>query len=47
VGGADESRTFGFVVPGSATGELRGLRGEAEYRHDERGTSFALQYELE
>ncbi|NJN99165.1 MAG: DUF3224 domain-containing protein [Anaerolineales bacterium] len=33
-----------FVVPGSATGDLRGLRGQAEYRHDEHGAVFNLDY---
>ena len=34
------------IVPGSATGELHGLRGRAEYRHDASGASFRLDYEL-
>ncbi|MBE7471168.1 MAG: DUF3224 domain-containing protein [Anaerolineales bacterium] len=36
-----------FVVPGSATGELRGLRGRAEYRHDEHEAVFTLDYAFE
>jgi hypothetical protein len=46
---ADSSGQHGdwTVVPGSATGELRGLRGRAEYRHDATGASFTLDYELE
>ncbi len=36
--------THGRVVQGSGTGALRGLRGTAEYRHDEHGATFALDY---
>lgn len=35
------------IVPGSGTGELRGLRGRAEYRHDASGTAFTLDYEID
>ncbi len=41
------SATFGTVVPGSGTGDLRGLRGEASYRHDEQGATFTLDYDLD
>jgi hypothetical protein len=41
-----DPKAFAFVVPGSATGELRGLTGEAEYRHDEDGTLFTLEYDF-
>ena len=44
-GGA--TRTFGYVVAGSGTGGLRGLRGEAAYQHDEHGASFQLDYDLD
>jgi hypothetical protein len=37
---------YGAIVPGSATGELMGLRGSAEYRHDEQGAILTLHYEL-
>lgn len=40
--GAWEGGQWGFVVPGSGTGELRGLRGDARLEH---GT-LALDYEL-
>ena len=36
---------YGAIVPGSATGELAGLRGSAEYRHDEQGAMLTLHYE--
>lgn len=35
---------FGHVVPGSGTGQLTGLRGTCEYRHDETGATFTLDY---
>ncbi len=41
------SATFGTVVPGSGTGDLRELRGEASYRHDEQGAAFTLDYDLD
>ena len=37
---------YGAIVPGSATGELAGLRGSAEYRHDDRGAILTLDYEI-
>jgi hypothetical protein len=45
-GPGDEGRTFGHVVPGSGTGELAGLRGDAVYRHDETGARLTLTYAL-
>ena len=45
-GGADESRAFGAVVPGSGTGELRGLRGRVTYQYDQHGANFTLDYDL-
>ena len=44
VGDATEQRAFGHVVPGSGTGELRGLRGEAVYAHDEAGARVTLTF---
>ena len=46
VADGDESRSFGHVVPGSGTGELAGLRGEAAFAHDEQGARLTLTYEL-
>jgi hypothetical protein len=37
---------FGYIVPGSGTGELAGLRGSAEFRHDENGAILTLDYEF-
>ena len=37
---------YGAIVPGSATGELAGLRGSAEYRHDDQGAILTLHYEI-
>jgi hypothetical protein len=45
--GGGAPKVFGHVVPGSGTGELRGLRGEVEYRHDEQGATFTLDYDFE
>lgn len=40
-------RSSGHVVPGSATGALRGLRGEVEYAHDAQGARVTLTYSLD
>ena len=47
VGDERERRAFGHVVPGSGTGELRGLRGEAVYAHDVDGARLTLTFTLE
>jgi hypothetical protein len=36
---------YGAIVPGSATGDLAGLRGSAEYKHDDGGAILTLHYE--
>lgn len=41
-GDASGDRAFGHVVPGSGTGELEGLRGEAAFAHDEAGARLTL-----
>jgi hypothetical protein len=41
------SRVYGQVAPGSGTGDLSGLRGEVQFRHDEQGAIFTLDYEFE
>ncbi len=45
--GTNAAKSFGNVVPGSATGALTGLRGELEYQHDENGAVFTLRYFFE
>jgi hypothetical protein len=40
------SEVFGYVVPGSGTGELRGLRGNCTWYHDEHEATFTLDYEI-
>jgi hypothetical protein len=40
------SQTFAYVVPGSGTRELEGLRGQGQFRHDEHGAVLTLTYEL-
>lgn len=37
---------FGYIVPGSGTDELRGLRGHCSFYHDEHGSTFTLDYEI-
>jgi Protein of unknown function (DUF3224) len=37
---------FGHIVPGSGTGELAALSGEAVYAHDEAGARVTLSYAL-
>lgn len=36
----------GVVVPGSGTGELAGLAGTVEFRHDETGPSITMHYDI-
>jgi hypothetical protein len=40
-----KSTPYGAIVPGSATGELAGLRGSAEYKHDDAGAILTLHYD--
>ena len=40
-------KVYGHVVPGSGTGELRGIRGEVTYHHDENGAGITLDYDFE
>ncbi len=40
-----KSTPWGAIVPGSATGALAGLRGSAEYKHDDAGAILTLHYE--
>jgi hypothetical protein len=40
-----EATPYGAIVPGSATGELAGLRGSATYSHDDKGAILTLHYE--
>jgi hypothetical protein len=47
-GAAVESEVaHGQVVEGSGTGELAGIRGTAEYAHDETGARVTLDVEFE
>jgi hypothetical protein len=41
-----KAETFGYVVPGSGTGELEGLTGQARFRHDAAGAVLTLEYDL-
>ncbi|WP_218030958.1 DUF3224 domain-containing protein [Dictyobacter aurantiacus] len=39
--------SFGYVVPGSGTGALQGLRGSCAFQHDDSGAVFTLDYFFE
>ena len=42
-----QDRLYGVVVPGAGTGGLSGLRGAGEFRYDESGATFTLDYTLD
>jgi len=42
----ENGTTSGVVLPGTATGELAGLRGTMTIAHDEAGAVLALDYDL-
>ncbi len=39
-------RTTGVVIPGSGTGDLRGMHGTVTFQHDEHGAIFTLAYDF-
>jgi Protein of unknown function (DUF3224) len=41
-----EQHAFGHIVPGSGTGELSGLRGDAVFAHDDAGARVTLTFTL-
>jgi hypothetical protein len=43
---ASATTPSGHIVPGSGTGELAGLSGEAVYAHDDAGARLTLSYAL-
>ncbi len=45
-GGDADPISFGYIVPGSGTGELAGITGEAEFAHDDSGATLRLYYSL-
>lgn len=45
--GENVTDSFGYIVPGSGTGELQGLRGHCEFRHEGEVAIFTLNYEIE
>ena len=45
VDGPDQ-RPFGAIIPGAATGALRGLRGNVTFMHDEQGARIQIDYEF-
>lgn len=38
--------TFGYVVPGSGTDALQGLRGKCLWQHHEHEATFTLEYDI-
>lgn len=44
--GTNPVESFGYVVPGSGTGDLKGLRGKCTWHHDEHEATFMLDYEI-
>lgn len=45
-GMTDEMKASGKIVPGSGTGELKGIMGTLEFKSDESGKAIILDYEL-
>jgi hypothetical protein len=43
--GTGETR-FGYIVPGSGTGDLRGITGQATYHQDGQSATLTLDYDL-
>ena len=44
---AEGPHSFGNIVFGSGTGELKGLRGTAKYGHDENGARIEMEYSFD
>lgn len=38
--------SFGYIVPGSGTNDLKGLRGHCTFQNDEKGAIFTLDYKF-
>ncbi|GHO46466.1 DUF3224 domain-containing protein [Ktedonospora formicarum] len=47
IAGTTITDSFGYVVPGSGTDELQGIRGHCSWQHDEQAATFTLDYEIE
>ena len=47
-GAGDETgqRAFGHIVPGTGTGELAGLTGDAVFAHDDEGARITLSWSI-
>jgi hypothetical protein len=41
----DDPSAFGYLVPGTGTGEFAGFRGQARILHDDAGASFVFTLE--
>jgi hypothetical protein len=44
--GGPDPQAYWLIVPGSGTGELRGISGRAGVEHDEHGAKFTLDYDF-
>ena len=47
IGDETGQHAFGHIVPGSGTGELAGLRGEAVFAHDSSGARVTLTFSFD
>jgi hypothetical protein len=45
--GDDRPHQSGYVVPGSGTGELKGIYGECSWIHEDREATFTLDYDFD
>jgi hypothetical protein len=46
IDGGKVTDSFAYVVPGSGTDELQGLRGHGVWHHDEHEATFTLDYKI-
>jgi uncharacterized protein DUF3224 len=44
---ASDQKAFGNIVPGTSTGELKGLGGKAVIAHDEKSATLTLDYDFQ
>ena len=46
IAGATAQTSFGQIVPGLGTGDLKGLSGECRFEHTDAGATFHLDYDV-
>lgn len=44
--GSEAHEPFGYIVPGSGTGDFKGMSGSCVWKHDDTQSSFELTYQL-